>query len=93
MENFDILIETIDEILKNDFYIDAFDMLKNFQKFLISWKVNIKNVNPKQLEYFQSELSDFMDVYLDDEKKAYSEILSFHYMLLLRYWKKIVSMV
>lgn len=95
IEEFDVLIETANDVLNDNNYKGSFDLLSSFKDFLINWKkeyINsntLKNIDVEKLSYYQLELSEFFVEYeeYDQEENCYTEILTFHYTILLRYWK------
>ena len=62
---------------------------------MINWKkeyINsntLKNIEVEKISNYQLELSEFFVEYeeYDQEENCYTEILTFHYTILLRYWK------
>ena len=95
IKEFDVLIETTNNVLNDNHYKDSFNLLNSFKEFLINWKreyINsntLKNIDIEKLSYYQLELSEFFAEFeeYDLEEKCYTEILTFHYTILLRYWK------
>ncbi len=95
IEEFDVLIETANDVLNDNNYKGSFDLLCSFKDFLINWKreyINsntLKNIDVEKLSYYQLELSEFFAEYeeYDQEENCYTEILTFHYTILLRFWK------
>ena len=94
-EEFDILIKTVNKVLNDNYYKNSFDLLNSFKDFLINWKKQYINSNTltmidiEKLSYYQIELSEFFGEYeeYDQEINCYTEILRFHYTILLRLWK------
>lgn len=95
IKEFDVLIETVNDVLNDNHYKRSFDLLNNFKEFLNKWKKeyinsnSLKIIEVEKLNYYQIELSEFFTEYeeYDLEDNCYTEILTFHYTILLRYWK------
>ena len=95
IKEFDVLIETANNVLNDNHYKSSFDLLNNFIDFLNNWKKeyidsnSLKNIDVEKIKYYQLELSEFFTEYeeYDLEDNCYTEILTFHYTILLRYWK------
>ena len=95
INQFDILLETIKKALEDDNYKESFDFLNNFNKFLTDWKKDYSktnsliNIDSNKLNHFKLESSDFFVKHeeYDLEDNCFTEIITFHFNILLKYWK------
>ena len=92
---FEGVILNIDIILNNNFYENK-DSLNKVKNKVIKWydsykkHETLKEINPKELENMDLEITDFFANYVATEsvKENYAERLSYDFSELERYWKK-----
>lgn len=93
-ELFNILINTLDLIFLNEFYTDTLE-LKKVRKKINEWYNSFKrsgtliNINPEDVKFLDIEVTNFFDKYIESEPVShnYTEILSFNFGQLEKYWK------
>lgn len=88
------VLENIDIIMNNDFYVDKGELLearKKVQKWYDNFKKNktLKGIEPKELEFIDLAITDEFAEYIETEpvKENYVERLLFDFGKLEQYWK------
>ncbi|MBR1413213.1 MAG: hypothetical protein IJ574_00900 [Bacilli bacterium] len=91
---FSKILEDIDKIIENDFYIEKKNILviKNkIQEWYVCYKKNktLKKINVKDLEFIDKEINDLFDKYIISEpiNENYIERLSYDFGHIKKYWK------
>ena len=87
-------LENMDNILNNDFYENKGNLIKareKVQNWYDNFKNNktLKNIEPKDLEFIDLEITDIFDEYIASEpvSENYIERLSYDFGHLEKYWK------